>query len=1022
MRGGRREIVPLEVAIHFDPRLGPLPSDGRGRTDVRASRISAFGFLSVIGFRFSDLSRLFITLLLALPVLSPAADDPASELATFQIADDFEVNLFASETNGVVKPIQIRFDARGRLWVIGSTVYPQIEPGQKPDDKVLVLEDTNQDGRADRTTVFASGLMIPTGLEVFENGCYLGHGTELLRLRDTDGDGQADERKVVLRGFGTGDNHQNLNSFMWGPGGELFFCQGLHIRSQVETPYGISSLEKAGLWRLRPRLLKLDGFYGSENEPQNPWGWIFTQWGEPIVIAGNNSSHIYPVPGMTASHRDEAPALIWKNGNGRKCSNGDIVGTAHFPDAWQGALIAGGYINNAVWALKIKDDGAGFALEDLPPLIKSTSRSFRPVDAKFGPDGALYIADWYNPIIGHYQASFRHPDRDKTHGRIWRVTAKGRALTPPPQLANASLPQLLEQLKSPDRWTRQFAKRALADKPTDQVVRALNEWTAKPNVPELALKEALGVYQSHESIAPGLVAKLVRAQEAGARAYAASVIGAWTDKLPNALELLRPLATDEHPRVRLQAVVAASYFTNARAMEIAAMAADFPADKFVQYALNQTVFALKPCWLPAFRAGTLNLENKPTRLARLVRADGTSDTVDALRALLRADSNDAAKETYWRILADVGNADDLASILRVKDNAILARLLPVVGTTSRARGVRPSGDLSAALKPILDSADDSVRAEGVRLAGQWKLTNFAASTRTLAEDSRATLAVRAAAVDALGSFGDETSVSALNRLVKSEPVSLRARAIGAMAPHELNKAAQAAADYLARADDIESISTVFAAFLSRKGAAEALATSLSATPPSARAAETGLQIMNASGRRDEHLARVLNRGAKNSQMSAAEVAVFVAEVRGKGDAKRGAKIYQRPTLGCVACHAVNGQGGNIGPNLSAVGSAQPIDFIVGAILDPQKEIKEGFTSISVTTKDGEEFQGYQVRETKDELVLRDTLQNKEVRLRRASIQEKRASGSVMPAGLADTLTREEFRDLVRFLSELGRTK
>src|ERR1041385_4273699 len=436
------------------------------------------------------------SLALSACVLADNPDDPAAELASFQAADGFEVRLFASEQDGVVKPIQMRFDARGRLWVIGSTVYPQIEPGQVPNDKVLILEDTNGDGRCDKTTVFADGLMIPTGIELGDGGVYVGQGTELWFLRDTDGDGKADERRVVLRGFGTGDNHQNINSFMWGDGGQLYFCQGLHIHSHVETPWGISSLEKAGLWRLRPRLLKLDGFYGSENEPQNPWGWVFTEWGEPIVIAGNNSSHIYPVPGMIVNHRDEPPPLIWKNGNGRKCSNGDIVGTAHFPESWQGALIVGGYLHNSVWALKIKDDGAGFALEDLPPLIKSTSRSFRPVDAKFGPDGALYIADWYNPIIGHYQASFRHPDRDKTHGRIWRVTAKGRALTAPPALMSATIPQLLEYLKSSDRWTRHFAKRALADKPAEPVLAALKNWSAQMDLSEHALKETLGVYQS----------------------------------------------------------------------------------------------------------------------------------------------------------------------------------------------------------------------------------------------------------------------------------------------------------------------------------------------------------------------------------------------------------------------------------------------------------------------------------------------------------------------------------------------
>src|SRR5213596_3293468 len=404
------------------------------------------------------------SLVLGASALAAYADDPAAELASLQVADGFAVNLFASEKDGVIKPIQMRFDARGRLWVIGSTVYPQLEPGQVPNDKLLILEDTNGDGRCDKTTVFADGLMIPTGIELGDGGAYIGHGTELLFLKDTDGDDKADERGVVLRGFGTGDNHQNINSFLFGPGGELWFSQGLHIRSQVETPWGIMRLEQAGIWRLRPRLLKLEGFYGSEHEPQNPWGFVFTDWAEPIVLAGNNSSPIYPVPGLVLNHRDAPPPLIWINGNGRKVSGGDIVGTAHFPAGWQGALIVGGYINNAVWALKIRDDG-GFRLEDLPPLIRSSSRNFRPVDAKFGPDGALYICDWYNPIIGHYQASFRHPDRDKTHGRIWRVTAKGRSLTKPPALANSTIPELLDYLKSSDRWTRQFARRVLADWP-----------------------------------------------------------------------------------------------------------------------------------------------------------------------------------------------------------------------------------------------------------------------------------------------------------------------------------------------------------------------------------------------------------------------------------------------------------------------------------------------------------------------------------------------------------------------------
>src|SRR4030095_8066885 len=124
-------------------------------------------------------------------------------------------------------------------------------------------------------------------------------------------------------------------------------------------------------------------------------------------------------------------------GKGRKTSGPEIIETRHFPDEWQGAMIVGGYLNNAVWTLKIEDDSAGFRIVDhptLPHLITSTSGAFRPVDVKLGPDGALYICDWYNPIIGHYQASFRHPDRDKLHGRIWRVTWKGDPDPAPPPI------------------------------------------------------------------------------------------------------------------------------------------------------------------------------------------------------------------------------------------------------------------------------------------------------------------------------------------------------------------------------------------------------------------------------------------------------------------------------------------------------------------------------------------------------------------------------------------------------------
>jgi hypothetical protein len=213
-----------------------------------------------------------ITAIVSCSVAALGADalSPAEELSTFQLASGYEANLFASEADGIANPIQMRWSPEGKLYVISSPLYPQIEPGQQPDDKIIVLADTDGDGKADSSHVFADGLFLPQGLELGDGGVYVGSGPDLLHLRDTDGDGRADERRLVLSGFGNGDTHQLINNFIWGPGGGLFFCQGLHIYSRIETPWGIERLDTCGVWRLSPRRLRLDPFFGKEVPPHNP--------------------------------------------------------------------------------------------------------------------------------------------------------------------------------------------------------------------------------------------------------------------------------------------------------------------------------------------------------------------------------------------------------------------------------------------------------------------------------------------------------------------------------------------------------------------------------------------------------------------------------------------------------------------------------------------------------------------------------------------------------------------------------
>ena len=325
------------------------------------------------------------------------------------------------------------------------------------------------------------------------------------------------------------------------------------------------------------------------------------------------------------------------------------------------------------------------------------------------------------------------------------------------------------------------------------------------------------------------------------------------------------------------------------------------------------------------------------------------------------------------------------------------------------------------------SRADSLRLGVLRLATQWHLA--AVDTPSLYAALRApdNDELRIAGATALAVFAGTNASVILNDLAGSSrtPGERVAAALGIMSL-DLPRAADIAADIFSKDINGKCVASLLPPFLQREGGTAALAGALAAKKPARNAAQTAMGLMSAGGRREETLVRLFAGAAgfngQGRKMTPAEIAAFADEVRAGGVASRGAEIFRRAELGCASCHSVNGRGGHIGPDLSALGTAQPVEFIVGAILEPQKEIKEGFMSISVVTKDGEEYQGYPVRETGEELALRDVLQNKEIHLRRSDIKEKKQNGSLMPAGLADTLTQTEFRDLVRFLSGLGKPK
>ena len=965
-----------------------------------------------------------------LSVSKPENDNSVkAELASFTVDKRLEVNLFADESMGIANPVCMRWDARGRLWVLCTWAYPQLKPGTKPNDKLLILEDTKGDGRADRISTYLDGLNMPTGFALGHGGAYIGNGRDLIHVRDTTGDGKADQQEVLFTGFGTGDTHQNINSFAWSPGGELFFSQGLHCFSRVQTPWGIRKLDEHGSWRLRPLRRQLHA-HRRASGGGNPWGFAFGNWGEPF-IKSNGTTVGELLPAMVASEHifggyyGGAMAI---GGTKIKSMIIEIVDTPALPKDFQGDFLIAGYYARNIARLRPSVNGAGHKLQTLAPILTSTHNAFRPVDLNTGPDGALYVADWFNPIIGHYQASLRHPDRDKKHGRIWRITAKGAPLLKSPALARMNAAQLCNQLASPHRRTRQLAKLRLMDLPKAEAIAATQKWVAalKPTDPALEAKlfEAIGIFESHEVVNRLLLDRLLIAKDYRARAYATRVVGRWHDRLKNPLALLHSSATDQHLRVRLEAIVAASDVREAESITIAALAADGSADRFIAFAFKQSVHALSSQWKPALLAGKLKFA-KPSHLVSVVREGGGNEVAGVIRQQL-ADPNLPAtrKGELVELLAHIGNTSDAELVLKLDsaNNGVLRAL----ANAALERDLKAPTTAADLLGPQLKSS--TALLETVRLIGTWKLNTHAEAIRGIVAGNRSAMpiAIRRAAAEALGQLsGPQISETLANLTVLSEPNTLRAASLGSLAAHDVARAGQLTAGLVGKVKPDE-LGPLMAALLQHKAGADALAAGLGQQKISLDTAKLMLRWLNAAGRVEPTLSTALNKiiGVQVTlpAYSANFVNELVKESLERGDAANGKKVFQLALLSCTACHAVDGVKGTTttvkGPNLTAVAAGLPVDLLVESVLWPARQIKEGYAATTVITKDGRVLSGFAHSEDKIVLRIRDLATGKISPVQIGNIQQRTKGSTVMPPGLTASLTRTELRDLIRYLSTL----
>lgn len=522
---------------------------------------------------------------------------PADMQQELVVADGYAVNLFASEEQfpELRNPVQLSFDARGRLWVVTMPSFPHTIPGEQPHDKILVLEDTDHDGKADKSTVFADGFDALDGVAFHERGVIVSAQPRLLVLNDTDGDGRADTRTELLRGIDVTDSHHG-GMVTSDPLGHLLFADGVFHRSQFETPFGVVRGIDSSTYRLNPATGRITTEWQSMTP--NPWKVSFDRYGN--IFQRYGGGHVLEGVPLTWTplgvYHPYGNATVLNYAKGSALS---VISSPNFPDALQQGIASASLLGSYIVSLSsLKSDGGPLVAADRLDVLSSKNSTFRPVDVEFGFDGALYVSDFSSLIIGHAQHAMRDPQWNHVRGRIWRVVHTGKPVVKNwPKIEGSSTAALLSLLVHPQNIVRHHARIQLR-KLGAAAVPAVEAWVAahprtQPTSDQAHL-EASWILAATGTVRPAWIDQLARSADPLMRAAAAQLVRLTVDHVPDAVARLTQAAADPHPRVRMAAINAVAHLRPSRPEFDAVVAHLHPTEPAVQQMLTDLRAGTKP--------------------------------------------------------------------------------------------------------------------------------------------------------------------------------------------------------------------------------------------------------------------------------------------------------------------------------------------------------------------------------------------------------------------------------------------
>lgn len=958
---------------------------------------------------------------------------PAEAIARMTVPEGFTVELVASEPD-IVNPVAMTIDERGRFWITESLEYPRRSPGPGKD-RVKILEDTDADGKADKFTVFMEELNIPSGIAVGHGGVWIANSPDILFVQDTDGDGKADTSEVVVTGFGRDDTHELPNSLTWGPDGWLYGLNGVFNPAHVvygpknpnfkegQKPWDFT----CAMFRIHPKTREFQVFCEGTS---NPWGIAFNDEGEAFISACV-IDHLWHLTETGYYHRQGGPypPFTWKIESivSHKHQKAAYCGihwydSDAYPEQYRRKLYMGNIHGSCINSDRIERFDSTYKASPEPDLLSANDAWFMPVVQKTGPDGCLYILDWYDRYHCYQDANRDPAGIDRLKGRLYRLRYKDTPRAKPFDLSKEPSETLVGLLGSSNGYRRDIAQRLLverllADGDHAEIVNNMTVSMYLPG-PEAGWKNSLGTLIASGKLSPEVSLQFLT--EDGEDEAAARIVRAAGDQreLPETLaKAVFELRNSPSPVVRLQVAIAAVKQNMQPASRhipaiptLVAVLAQAGDDPLVPRVVWQNLHPLLEKQTAEFVAEVQKLRAadsgsfpKPViellpRAADRILSTSKPDTLavaELVKLLLSTEATDESADRCLQLLTARIRSGEITGDSLI---GIRKELETSLSSAMKANASRPSTlsavELAASLKmeDAVDQASQLVsqtkdEAIELRLINAL-VTAGSADGLTFAEKiliSDRSADVRRRAVQAIGRIGSAASTSALISQLAKLPADVQPAAI-----ESLTDRADSATELLGLVRDGKVPSTLINANQAQK------MLSLKSQPLADLVTKHwGVVRTERDPARVELIARMRN------------------ELRtSNGDPVAGRAVFKKL---CAQCHKMYGEGAEVGPDITRNGRAS-FEQLLSNVFDPSLVIGASYQGLTVVTKDGKAISGLPVEDSAQRVVLKVQGDKQEI-IARADIEEVVPSKlSLMPEGIEKQLQPQELYDLFAFIS------